>query len=550
MLNLIEQAIVRAWIQGVALETYTQDLPVGKHPNALLAELLQRLALKARRIHADDCDFFSRPRQTNASWQAEALTKLHELVVRADLSPTPQQPLSYWVDEHTSATLAAAGLETIEQWLDWRCGQGKSWWQLIPALGLRYAQQLEQSLNDLLPDEYAQALAAAVPVIVYQTDVVPLPSLLLPMDCDGSQGLYRVQGECFIPADNDLQAITCWLARFPATSHSHRAYQREAERLLLWAILEKQKPLSSLNTVDLADYRRFLQDPQPAARWIGPNRPKSSPAWKPFSGPLSLRSIHHSETIISHLFKFLVDHAYLRFNPCLNLPKLRNPEGQARFNVHRSLSKSQWEFICSFLEQQVEAASGVALQRWIRLRLIVRLLYATGLRLHELVQAKVGDLLQLEREGQRQHWLCVLGKGQKQREVPLPPKTYRLMCDTYPLLTEQSFSQVPANYPLIPALRGSSAQALTPKAIYSALKAFFQQASTELAKTDPSSAAILEQASTHWLRHTHGTHAVDLNIPLTVIRDNLGHSSIAVTSQYVHADKDKRHDDMLKLEDA
>ena len=49
-------------------------------------------------------------------------------------------------------------------------------------------------------------------------------------------------------------------------------------------------------------------------------------------------------------------------------------------------------------------------------------------------------------------------------------------------------------------------------------------------------------ASAHWLRHAHGSTAVDRNIPLTMIRDNLGHSSIATTSHYVHADKDARHE--------
>jgi len=49
-------------------------------------------------------------------------------------------------------------------------------------------------------------------------------------------------------------------------------------------------------------------------------------------------------------------------------------------------------------------------------------------------------------------------------------------------------------------------------------------------------------ASAHWLRHTHGSLAVDRNIPLTMIRDNLGHSNIATTSSYVHSDNDARHE--------
>jgi integrase len=49
-------------------------------------------------------------------------------------------------------------------------------------------------------------------------------------------------------------------------------------------------------------------------------------------------------------------------------------------------------------------------------------------------------------------------------------------------------------------------------------------------------------ASTNQLRYTHGSIAVDKNIPLPLIRDNLGHSNIATTSLYVHADKDARYE--------
>ncbi|MFI3136222.1 MAG: site-specific integrase [Methylococcaceae bacterium] len=94
---------------------------------------------------------------------------------------------------------------------------------------------------------------------------------------------------------------------------------------------------------------------------------------------------------------------------------------------------------------------------------------------------------------------------------------------------------------MIPRIRGQSVLPLTPLAIHKALKAFFSEVACFLREGDSEALEKLARASTHWLRHTHGTHAVDMNSPLTVVRDNLGHSSIAITSQYVHADKDARH---------
>ncbi len=40
------------------------------------------------------------------------------------------------------------------------------------------------------------------------------------------------------------------------------------------------------------------------------------------------------------------------------------------------------------------------------------------------------------------------------------------------------------------------------------------------------------EVSPHWLRHCHGSHAIDRKAPLTVVRDTLGHSNIAVTNEY------------------
>jgi integrase len=79
-------------------------------------------------------------------------------------------------------------------------------------------------------------------------------------------------------------------------------------------------------------------------------------------------------------------------------------------------------------------------------------------------------------------------------------------------------------------------------AVHKVMKDFFRHVAEELLADNPDTAAHIARASTHWLRHTHGTVAVDSAIPLTMIRDNLGHSSIAITSHYLHSDADARYD--------
>ncbi len=98
---------------------------------------------------------------------------------------------------------------------------------------------------------------------------------------------------CTLDANNDYDAIGAWLALYESTE-TERAYRKEAERLLLWAILERGKALSSLTTEDASAYRAFLRRPTPHHRWVAPARPRTSPEWRPFTGALSPRSIAYA----------------------------------------------------------------------------------------------------------------------------------------------------------------------------------------------------------------------------------------------------------------
>ena len=110
------------------------------------------------------------------------------------------------------------------------------------------------------------------------TAIRPLEKFIVPAELDGSSGLYRrPQTQCLLKATNDYQAILAWLrskhgltpvqlaqlkARrrqrdsgieqgldwLQAMSNTQRAYRKEAERFLLWAITHKGKALRSKST--------------------------------------------------------------------------------------------------------------------------------------------------------------------------------------------------------------------------------------------------------------------------------------------------------------
>ena len=48
-------------------------------------------------------------------------------------------------------------------------------------------------------------------------------------------------------------------------------------------------------------------------------------------------------------------------------------------------------------------------------------------------------------------------------------------------------------------------------------------------------AGVAGKVSPHWMRHAYASHALDRGAPIHVLKETLGHSSIAVTSAYVHA---------------
>ena len=145
----------------------------------------------------------------------------------------------------------------------------------------------------------------------------PLEHLQLPSGLDGVAGSNRASSSAVkqINADNDRQAIETWLEEFRDSPQTLRHYRKESERLLLWAIMERAKPLSSLTREDFVAYEHFLLNPQPVDRWCGPKAPRYSENWKPFSGPLSASSQRTALLIINSLFNYLVSAGYLAGNP-------------------------------------------------------------------------------------------------------------------------------------------------------------------------------------------------------------------------------------------
>src|SRR5579872_944000 len=157
-------------------------------------------------------------------------------------------------------------------------------------------------------------------LIVSLPSLEQLPIILDKISLNGSQGSNReINKNCQIHAKNDYEAVQCWLNEYRNKATTYRVYQKEAERLLLWAIYQCKKPLSSLDRDDLETYIHFLDDPQPKNVWCandqGRGRKRGTPNWRPFVGPLSLSAKQTAISSIDSLFNYLLEACYLSFNP-------------------------------------------------------------------------------------------------------------------------------------------------------------------------------------------------------------------------------------------
>ena len=175
-----------------------------------------------------------------------------------------------------------------------------------------------------------------------------------------------------------------------------------------------------MNNEDCSLYRDFLADPQPRNRWCGDRgRERWSSLWRPIEGPLSASAQRHAVTKLKNLYGFLVNRNYLMGNPwsAVGVPRTAGP----KVNAGRSFTLALWEFV----ERQLKLLPVTSANQ--RLTFGQHLLYATGQRLSEVMPATVDDLQWVEYPADASDdqavegsLLRVVGKGQKEREVPLP----------------------------------------------------------------------------------------------------------------------------------
>ena len=486
---------------------------------------------------------------------------LFELEQLAAETPQPTDLVLGWFEDAVAKRLIGAGWITLGD-LRQRIARGGRWWRGLSGVGAVKAARLAAYLETLLPSVPTGAHTAGFHVQAQRAWAMSAAAdraegeegeeedgaaghaelgfieteahQLLTSDSSSNRSLPTAAG---IHATDDPQAINAWIAAKAGGAATARSYRKEAERLLVWCLLERHKPLSSMDQGDCLAYLTFLEHlPE---TWISLRHARRhEPGWTPFRGPLSTSSRRYALVVLSGLFDWLVSARYLTANPWRLVNRKIADDRFAELDS-RAFTPQAWDALHAFLaSSQVFPSSARD-----RIAFLLAFGEATGLRASELVSATLGDFRKVNRG-----WvLQVQGKGGKARVVAVPGQAAQAVnqyLKTRGIAPLGSFESVHGELPLVASALDPEAS-VSYSALYRSLKSWLHKAvwASNLMTREK---LDLGRASLHWLRHTCGTRALERSVPLEVVQRQLGHADPRTTMRYAKPQLERLQAEMEK----
>lgn len=214
---------------------------------------------------------------------------------------------------------------------------------------------------------------------------------------------------------------------------------------------------------------------------------------------------------IHSFYRFLLYHHYIEQDPSelLDTPK-------KEIHLPEVLSLEEIDRMIAQIDMSKKESH--------RNRAIIEMLYGSGLRVSELVNLRLSDIY--TQEG----YMRIIGKGNKQRLVPLSPVALHWFGYW---MEDRRKLNIQAEYGDLAFLNRYGRQ-LTRAMIFTIVKTLAREA--EIQKT----------ISPHTLRHSFATHLLQNGADLRIIQQLLGHESISTTEIYTHVDIHNLRDAVLK----
>lgn len=282
----------------------------------------------------------------------------------------------------------------------------------------------------------------------------------------------------------DEMVIAMWLKQRPKNTQT--AYKQDIKDLDAFT---NHTPLQQLNLLQLQNFADSLNEQEPA-------------------------TVARKMSAIKSLLTFCHKAGYTQFNvgAAVRLPRIESKLAE------RIMSEASLQKILALETDQRNHA-------------MLRLMYNTGIRVSELVALTWNDLQQrddLQAQGSAAQ-IRAYGKGGKERYILISAETYQELLN----IRENALDFAPIFQSRIKTKGGSLTRGQVNKIVEAA--AIRANVATFEATNKKGQIVTRSRVSPHWFRHAHATHAIERGSPLPVVRDTLGHASIAVTNKYSHA---------------
>lgn len=215
---------------------------------------------------------------------------------------------------------------------------------------------------------------------------------------------------------------------------------------------------------------------------------------------LKSRTIARQISAIRQFYKFLQSEEHIQENPAelLELPKLEKylPEVLSVDEINKIIE-----------------AIDASLDEGFRNKVIIEVLYATGMRVSELISLKLSDIYFEEA------LIKVTGKGNKQRFIPIHQNALHLLNIYINEIRSKFYDEKRSKNYVFLNRRGTP---LSRVMVFTFIKKYAE------------AAGIQKKISPHTFRHSFATHLVEAGADLRAVQDLLGHESILTTEIYTH----------------
>ena len=217
-------------------------------------------------------------------------------------------------------------------------------------------------------------------------------------------------------------------------------------------------------------------------------------------GGLSNRSVNRKMASLKAFYRFLLKAKQIEFSPLQKHKALKTEK------------KVQVPFNEKEMQEVIERNEYPDDFEGVRNRLIIELLYTTGIRRAELISLHLGSY------NAENNTLRVLGKRNKERIVPVLRCTSDVLAEY--LVKRGVLPEILDRQVLI---LGASGKKVSESFVYRLINSYFSVVSAKVKK------------SPHVLRHTFATHLLNNGADLNSVKELLGHASLASTQVYTHS---------------